>query len=151
MIVNLIMMTEKNTKSKSKSTEMVDVISSLIDRLTVEAKEFSHKFSENELTVSILNKGKNANPSLSKLITRSDDIQINSLRKSLNLATDINKEEKEKYHSLIYQKFHLFHFDNLIESISYMVRCLSSLSLRICSFILLFLFSYYKSKILIEL
>ena len=68
-----------------------------------EAKEFSHKLSENELTVSILNKGKNAitlgknaNPSLSKLITRSDDIQINSLRKSLNLATDINKEEKEK-------------------------------------------------------
>ena len=68
-----------------------------------EAKEFSHKLSENELTVSILNKGKNAitlgknaNPSLSKLITRSDDIQINSLRKSLNLASDINKEEKEK-------------------------------------------------------
>ena len=68
-----------------------------------EAKEFSHKLSENELTVSILNKGKNAiilgknaNPSLSKLITKSDDIQINSLRKSLNLATDTNKEEKEK-------------------------------------------------------
>ena len=71
-----------------------------------EAKEFAHKLSENELTLFILNKndenaitlGKNANPSFSKLITRSDDIQINSVRKSMKLASDINKEEdEEKY------------------------------------------------------
>ena len=70
-----------------------------------EAKEFAHKLSENDLTVSILNNknenaitlGKNANPSFSKLITRSDDIQINSIRKSIKLASDINKDEdKEK-------------------------------------------------------
>jgi hypothetical protein len=67
-----------------------------------EAKEFAHKLSENELTLFILNKndenaitlGKNANPSFSKLITRSDDIQINSVRKSIKLASDINKDEE---------------------------------------------------------
>jgi hypothetical protein len=69
-----------------------------------EAKEFAHKLSENELTLFILNKndenaitlGKNANPSFSKLITRSDDIQINSVRKSIKLASDINKDEDEE-------------------------------------------------------
>ena len=68
-----------------------------------EAKEFAHKLSENELTLFILNKndenaitlGKNANPSFSKLITRSDDIQINSVRKSIKLASDINKDEEK--------------------------------------------------------
>jgi len=67
-----------------------------------EAKEFAHKLSENELTLFILNKndenaitlGKNANPSFSKLITRSDDIQIDSIRKSMKLATDIKEEDK---------------------------------------------------------
>ena len=68
-----------------------------------EAKEFAHKLSENELTLFILNKndenaitlGKNAKPSFSKLITRSDDIQINSVRKSMKLASDINKDEEK--------------------------------------------------------
>ena len=66
-------------------------------------KKFAHKLSENELTVSIPNKdenaitlGKNANPTFSKLITRSDDIQIDSVRKSIKLATDINKEEEKE-------------------------------------------------------
>jgi hypothetical protein len=67
-----------------------------------EAKEFAHKLSENELTLFILNKGentitlgKNANPSFSKLITRSDDIQIDSIRKSIKLAGDIDKDEEK--------------------------------------------------------
>jgi hypothetical protein len=68
-----------------------------------EAKEFAHKLSENDLTLSILNNknenaitlGKNANPSFSKLITRSDDIQIDSIRKSFKLASDINKDEEK--------------------------------------------------------
>lgn len=65
-----------------------------------EAKEFGHILSKNELTLYILNKGentitlgKNASPSFSKLITRSDDIQIDSIRKSIKLASDINKYE----------------------------------------------------------
>ncbi|HEX7143194.1 MAG TPA: hypothetical protein VF222_12025 [Nitrososphaeraceae archaeon] len=66
-----------------------------------EAKEFAHKLTENGLTLFILNKdenaitlGKDAHPSFSKLITRSDDIQIDSIRKSLKLATDIKDEDK---------------------------------------------------------
>lgn len=68
-----------------------------------DAREFTHKLLENDLTISIMYKGKNiftlgkdANPILSKLITGSDDIQINSIRKSIHLATDISQEEKEK-------------------------------------------------------
>lgn len=67
-----------------------------------EAKEFGHRLSKNELTLYILNKGentitlgKNASPSFSKLITRSDDIQIDSIRKSIKLASDINKDEEK--------------------------------------------------------
>ena len=66
-----------------------------------EAKEFAHKLTENGMTVFILNKdenaitlGKDASPSFSKLITRSDDIQIDSIRKSMKLATDIKDEDK---------------------------------------------------------
>ena len=68
-----------------------------------EAKEFAHKLSENELTLFILSKGedaitlgKNASPSFSKLITRSKDIQIDSIRKSIKLAGDIDKDEDEE-------------------------------------------------------
>ncbi|MGE5705873.1 MAG: hypothetical protein ACM3XP_04055 [Nitrososphaerales archaeon] len=67
-----------------------------------EAKEFGHILSKNEITLYILNKGentitlgKNASPSFSKLITRSDDIQIDSIRKSIKLASDINKDEEK--------------------------------------------------------
>ncbi|MGZ5548494.1 MAG: hypothetical protein ACXWFZ_11150 [Nitrososphaeraceae archaeon] len=65
-----------------------------------EAKEFAHKLTENGLTLFILHKdenaitlGKDAKPSFSKLITRSDDIQIDSVRKSIKLATDIKDDE----------------------------------------------------------
>lgn len=65
-----------------------------------EAKAFARKLSEHNLTLSILNKdenvftlGKDAHPSFSKLITRSNDIQIDSLKKSLKLASDIKKDE----------------------------------------------------------
>jgi hypothetical protein len=66
-----------------------------------EAKKFAHKLSENGVTLFILNKdenaitlGKDASPSFSKLITRSDDIQIDSIRKSIKLASDIKDEDK---------------------------------------------------------
>jgi hypothetical protein len=66
-----------------------------------EAKVFAHKLTENGVTLFILNKnenaitlGKDASPSFSKLITRSDDIQIDSIRKSMKLADDIKDEDK---------------------------------------------------------
>jgi hypothetical protein len=72
----------------------------LFDKLKT-AREFSHKLTDNGLTLSFLRKGKeaitlgkDAHPTLSKLITRSDDIQIDSVRESIKLGRDLkNKEE----------------------------------------------------------
>ena len=68
----------------------------LFDKLKT-SKEFSHKLSENRLTLSILRKGKEAitlgykaKPKLSKLITRSDDIQVDSIKE----ATELKREFK---------------------------------------------------------
>jgi hypothetical protein len=72
----------------------------LFDKLKT-AREFSHKLTNNGLTLSFLRKGKEAitlgkgaHPTLSRLITRSDDIQIDSVRESIKLSRDLkNKEE----------------------------------------------------------
>ena len=72
----------------------------LFDKLKT-AREFSHTLTNNGLTLSFFRKGKEAitlgkgaHPTLSKLITRSDDIQIDSVRESIKLSRDLkNKEE----------------------------------------------------------
>ena len=72
----------------------------LFDKLKT-AREFSHTLTNNGLTLSFLRKGKEAitlgkgaHPTLSRLITRSDDIQIDSVRESIKLSRDLkNKEE----------------------------------------------------------
>ena len=68
----------------------------LFDKLET-SKEFGHKLSENRLTLSILRKGKEAitlgykaKPKLSKLITRSNDIQVDSIKE----ATELKREFK---------------------------------------------------------
>ena len=90
--------TLKDNKTNLKDNKITDIF-----KYIKEAKEFAHKLSENELTLSILNRGqnaitlgKNASPKFSKLITRSGDIQIDSVRKSIKLASDIDKEDEEK-------------------------------------------------------
>ena len=90
--------TLKDNKANLKDNKITDFF-----KYIKEAKEFAHKLSENELTVTILNRGenaitlgKNASPTFSKLITRSKDIQIDSVRKSIKLASDIDKEDEEK-------------------------------------------------------
>ena len=57
----------------------------LFDKLKT-AKEFAKKLSDNGMTISFLRRGKeaitlgkDAKPTLSKIITRSDDVQINSV------------------------------------------------------------------------
>ena len=69
----------------------------LFDKLKT-AKEFSHHLTDNGLTLSFLRKGKEAitlgkkaHPTLSKLITRSDDIQVDSVRESIKLGRDLKK------------------------------------------------------------
>jgi hypothetical protein len=72
---------------------------SLFDKLRT-ATEFAQKLSDNMLTLSLLRKGKEAitlgeeaHPSFSRLITRSDDIQLNSLKESAKLRKDFEDED----------------------------------------------------------
>jgi hypothetical protein len=58
-------------------------------------KEFAKKLTDHGITISFLRKGKeaitlgsDAKPTLSKLITRSDDVQINSVRQTTDLKRD---------------------------------------------------------------
>jgi len=67
----------------------------LFDKLKT-AKEFSQILASNSLTLVFLRKGKEAitlgreaNPKLSKLITGSDDIQVDSVRESIKLGRDL--------------------------------------------------------------
>jgi hypothetical protein len=70
----------------------------LFDKLKT-AKEFAQKLTDNGLTISFLRKGKDAislgkdaKPTLSRLITRSDDIQIDSVKEITNLKRDLKDD-----------------------------------------------------------
>jgi hypothetical protein len=70
----------------------------LFDKLKT-ASEFARKLSDNGVTVSFLRKGKeavtlgkDAKPTLSKMITRSDDIQLNSTREYTKLKGDLKSD-----------------------------------------------------------
>jgi hypothetical protein len=70
----------------------------LFDKLKT-AKEFAQKLTDNGLTMSFLRKGKDAislgkdaKPTLSRLITRSDDIQIDSVKEITNLKRDLKDD-----------------------------------------------------------
>ena len=65
------------------------------------AKELAQILTDNHLTLSILRKGKEAlslgyetHPTLSRLITRSDDIQIDNVKEVAKLKHDIDKDEE---------------------------------------------------------
>jgi hypothetical protein len=67
----------------------------LFDKLKT-AKEFAQKLTDNGLTLAFLRKGKEAiilgkeaHPTFSRLITRSDDIQIGSVRESAELGREL--------------------------------------------------------------
>jgi hypothetical protein len=71
----------------------------LFDKLKT-AKEFAQRLTDNGLTLSFLRKGKEAiilgseaHPRLSKLVTRSDDIQVNSVRESIKLGRELKEED----------------------------------------------------------
>jgi hypothetical protein len=70
----------------------------LFDKLKT-AKEFAQKLTDNGLTIAFLRKGKDAislgkdaKPTLSRLITRSDDIQIDSIKEITNLKRDLKED-----------------------------------------------------------
>ena len=68
----------------------------LFDKLRT-ATEFAQKLTDNGITFSLLRKrkeaitlGEGARPSLSRIITKSDDIQLNSVKESVKLKTDFD-------------------------------------------------------------
>jgi len=70
----------------------------LFDKLKT-ASEFARKLSDNGVTLSFLRKGKeavrlgkNARPTLSKIVTGSDDIQLNSAREFAKLKGDLKTD-----------------------------------------------------------
>jgi hypothetical protein len=70
----------------------------LFDKLTT-AKEFAQMLTDNELTLSFLRRGKQAislgkeaKPTFSRVVTRSDDIQLNSVRESAKLKRDMKAD-----------------------------------------------------------
>ncbi|MGA6988858.1 MAG: hypothetical protein WBL67_05270 [Nitrososphaeraceae archaeon] len=71
----------------------------LFDKLRT-ATELAQKLTDNMLTLSLFRKGKEAitlgegaHPSFSRLITRSGDIQLNSLKESTKLRKDFKDED----------------------------------------------------------
>jgi hypothetical protein len=74
----------------------------IFDKLPT-SKEFARKLTDNGLTLSILRRGKEAitlgneaKPKLSKLITRSDDMQINSIKEATGLKRDFKADKEEE-------------------------------------------------------
>jgi hypothetical protein len=70
----------------------------LFDKLAT-AKEFAQMLTDNGLTLSFLRQGKQAislgkeaKPTFSRLVTRSDDIQLNSVRESAKLKRDMKAD-----------------------------------------------------------
>ena len=70
----------------------------LFDKLKT-ASEFARKLSDNGVTISFLRKGKeavrlgkDAQPTLSKVVTGSDDIQLNSAREFAKLKGDLKTD-----------------------------------------------------------
>jgi hypothetical protein len=70
----------------------------LFDKIKT-AAEFAHKLSDNGVTLSFLRKGKeavllgkDARPTLSKIVTRSDDIQLKSVREFVKLKGDLKTD-----------------------------------------------------------
>jgi hypothetical protein len=63
-------------------------------------KEFTQKLTDNNMTIVLSRKGKEAiilgkeaKPTVSKLISRSDDMQIKSVREIAKLGSDLKSED----------------------------------------------------------
>lgn len=73
----------------------------LFEQLNI-VKNLAQKLSDNNVTVVLLRKGKeaivigkDANPTLSRLLSRSDDVQIKSVTESSKLVGDISSDDKD--------------------------------------------------------
>lgn len=73
----------------------------LFEQLNI-VRNFAQKLSDNNITIVLLRKGKeaivigkDANPTLSRLLSRSDDVQIKSVTESSKLVSDISSEDND--------------------------------------------------------
>jgi hypothetical protein len=71
-------------------------------------KKFAEKLSDNNVTVVLLRKGKeaivigkDANPTLSRLLSRSDDVQIKSVTESSKLVGDISVDDNHSNREIV--------------------------------------------------
>jgi hypothetical protein len=97
-------------KSGNKKTINVDLLEPRFFRIPDDeigffdslrtAENFAQKLADNMVTLSILRKdkevitiGKEAHPSFSKLLTSSDDIQVNSLRDAYKLKRELEDKD----------------------------------------------------------
>ncbi len=66
-------------------------------------REFGQKLTSNDIIVSILRKGKQAivlgkeaKPTISQLVSKSDDLQIKSVREASKIVEDLTSKSKEE-------------------------------------------------------
>jgi hypothetical protein len=80
--------------------ELTKIITDKDDMVPSFSKKFAHYLTINEVTLSISRKGKEAitigkeaKPTLSRLLTRSDDVQIKSTMEAAKLTDDVRTDE----------------------------------------------------------
>jgi hypothetical protein len=89
---------DKLNTAKEAIRKLKDTEKDFIDLLDI-PKEFTQKLTDNNLTIILSRKGKEAiilgkeaKPTISKLISRSDDMQIKSLKEVTKLGSDLIPE-----------------------------------------------------------
>jgi len=89
---------DKLNIAKEFAEELTDSETELLDKL--EIPKFANKLTDNDTTIVFSRKGKEAiilgkeaKPTFSKLVSRSDDIQIKSLREVRKLVSDLKPED----------------------------------------------------------
>ena len=89
---------DKLNIAKEFAEELTDSETELLDKL--EIPKLANKLTDNDTTIVFSRKGKEAiilgkeaKPTVSKLVTRSDDIQIKSLREVRKLVSDLKPED----------------------------------------------------------
>ncbi|MFZ0511556.1 MAG: hypothetical protein WAM14_08115 [Candidatus Nitrosopolaris sp.] len=90
---------DKLNTAKEFAQKLTDNEKSLFDELNT-AKEFAQKLTDNEMTLAFLRKGKEAiilgkeaKPTVSKMVSRSDDVQIKSVIEVSRLHSDFKAED----------------------------------------------------------
>ena len=84
--------------AKEFAQELTDGETALFDKLNT-AKEFAQKLTDNDMTIAFSRKGKEAiilgkeaKPTVSKMVSRSDDVEIKSVRELSRFRSDFKED-----------------------------------------------------------